>query len=154
MHYSMAALECADFVVVSAVDTGTSWILNDAPHFSRPTQVTSSRDPFPHSFCRLHFTNSSQSTNPSGRSQSLGGRNIGMMMLDQSCQLAILGLKSKTSAAPCPRDPMAFADALPHRMVINPRKDLVDARIERCELSGLRVDTPEPRSYWKHNWLS
>lgn len=82
------------------------------------------------------------------------GRNIGMMMLDQSCQLAILGLKSKTSAAPWPRDPMAFADALPHRMVINPRKDLVDARIERCELSGLRVDTPEPRSYWKHNWLS
>lgn len=153
----MAALECADLVVVSAVDTGTSWILNDAPHFSRPTQITSSRDSFPHSFCRLHFPSIVPiiaKLRGSKKDLVIRYRARGRGYVGSKLSTRNPRIEKQDVSCSLPRDPMAFADTLPHRMVINPRKDLADARIERCELSGLRVDTPGPRSYWKHNWLS
>jgi hypothetical protein len=118
----MAALECADFVVVSAIDTGTSRILNDAPHFSRPTQITSSRDSFPHWLCRLHLP-SIFPTVVELRQQ----KKVVMRGVDAGSELSTRNPrieKQDVSWSLAPRDPMAFADALPHRMEINPRKDL------------------------------
>lgn len=50
----MSSLKRTDLVVMSTIDTRISRILNDASHLARATKITSPRDSFACSFCRLH----------------------------------------------------------------------------------------------------
>lgn len=59
----MSSIKCALLPIVFAVDAGFGRSFEDAPDFSEPAQIASSRDPFPGGLdgLRLHCREGSQS---------------------------------------------------------------------------------------------